>query len=382
MYDISVPPQQQVVPPCVTPQADCAELALVLANPEKYGLKLGVWYMFNADRDIEQHYPAHTLAGHFGISSPALLSALEQAGLAGTGIRHTSLLLPIAKLLPDPQQLPFPRDAGMLVRANDRAALQRMVVAGFYWLARTLNRNIKAVLALLVAGMPLSSKTKAKQRQQRSDHIVVSNIVKSYRDAQERGESKAELRQILSALAPRTGRQGYTLADLRRLHSLLLTAYEWRMTRYHALSAGAGATAEHSVRYQHGISDRRLKELVSFLYSEDNMQQVSRARMLQPIARLLTSRAASRAGDIWHSRAQAVRRGSARHPEHAANPVQSSPLQKVCDGAAKRDGGVLVQQGRDRRLQVRRREPRCVLENLRRIGQGGARAAGRTRPSR
>jgi hypothetical protein len=52
------------------------------------------------------------------------------------------------------------------------------------------------------------------------------------------------------------------------------------MTQYHALSAGAGATAEHSVSCRHGISDRRLKELVSFLYSEDNMQQVSRARIL------------------------------------------------------------------------------------------------------
>jgi hypothetical protein len=43
-----------------------------------------------------------------------------------------------------------------------------------------LNSNVEAVLALLVAGMRPSSKTKAEQRQQRIDHIVVSNIVKSY----------------------------------------------------------------------------------------------------------------------------------------------------------------------------------------------------------
>jgi hypothetical protein len=75
----------------------------VLANPEKFALKLGVWYMYSADQAGEHHYSAHTLAGQFEISKPELRGALEDAGLAGSGIRHTSSPGIIAKLLPDPQ---------------------------------------------------------------------------------------------------------------------------------------------------------------------------------------------------------------------------------------------------------------------------------------
>ena len=120
-----------------------------------------------------------------------------------------------------------------------------------------------------------SNSTPAAAARALANEGAVLNIIRSYNDAVARKTSRAVQRQILSPLVSRgPGSRGYTRAQLKHEHGVNLSAREFYAVRLHTRSYGASATAEPDDKRPQGLSTDRLKEVVQYLYREDNMQQV------------------------------------------------------------------------------------------------------------
>lgn len=127
----------------------------------------------------------------------------------------------------------FERDAAqMKPRSQDRVDLIKVMRGLIDGVGGALNPNVEATRKLALEA--LQSGTESNQKSAADAHVAAS-VVASYRDACTRKAGKREQRQILSALAPRKGRQGYTRELLRKEHGLALTKFEWRAVRLHSL---------------------------------------------------------------------------------------------------------------------------------------------------
>ena len=177
----------------------------------------------------------------------------------------------------------FTRDvAQMQPRSTDRADLRDIGIAVLTGVMGALVADPEAGVALAAEAVapapPLEERQLAAAREG-----VVDNLVQSYHDAQFRGASKRELRQILSPLVPRGSRvagvrarrsKGFSRKQMAQL-GVKLSAREYRAVRLHACAFGAAATAEDDHHKPQRLDQRRLKEAVEFLFRSDNMQQVA-----------------------------------------------------------------------------------------------------------
>ena len=103
----SSPPDFQAEQPpipsgCPTPLS-AADLALILANPEDFGLATGVWYALDAPAWLVANRPAHTLAGRLDVSVDRLEQLAMDADLYRKASRVTKDL---AKTRTRPSVLP------------------------------------------------------------------------------------------------------------------------------------------------------------------------------------------------------------------------------------------------------------------------------------
>ena len=71
-----------------------SELRSVLANPEQYGLAMGVWFMLDADESLVAAHAPHTLAGRLGLSPTALETLAQEIGLYRQANVVTKMLMP------------------------------------------------------------------------------------------------------------------------------------------------------------------------------------------------------------------------------------------------------------------------------------------------
>ena len=71
-----------------------SELRSVLANPEQYGLAMGVWFMIDADESLVAAHAPHTLAGRLGLSPTALETLAQEIGLYRQANVVTKMLMP------------------------------------------------------------------------------------------------------------------------------------------------------------------------------------------------------------------------------------------------------------------------------------------------
>ena len=81
----SNPPEVQADEPpipsgCPTPLS-AVDLAVILANPEDFGLATGVWYALDAPAWLVANRPAHTLAGRLDVSAERIMELAETAHL-------------------------------------------------------------------------------------------------------------------------------------------------------------------------------------------------------------------------------------------------------------------------------------------------------------
>ena len=103
----SSPPDFQAEQPpipsgCPTPLS-AADLALILANLEDFGLATGVWYALDAPTWLVANRPAHTLAGRLDVSVDGLEQLAMDADLYRKASRVTKDL---AKTRTRPSALP------------------------------------------------------------------------------------------------------------------------------------------------------------------------------------------------------------------------------------------------------------------------------------
>ena len=196
----------------------------------------------------------------------SVLAALEAAGVhidrAALGAKASDLRKPIT--------IPCGGKLGSTQRARLTRAGREIVHA----IAAAVNPDGKGTAEMIAAALMPQPPLEARQRAA-ADKVAAANIVASYLDAKKRSLSKQEQRQRLSALVPRTGRQGYTRPMLNKEFGLKLTKYEWGCVRLHALAFGNAATAEADAPKPAGLSEVKLKDAIEFIYSPDNMQQVA-----------------------------------------------------------------------------------------------------------
>jgi hypothetical protein len=154
----------------------------------------------------------------------------------------------------------------MRVRAEDRAQLVRAGAAVCRLVLGRMNKDEDATVGLVAGAMlPGTDGADADQQRATADHRVAANIVTEYLAAIEHGKSKREQRQIMSALAPRKGRVGYTRRLLREHHDLDLTKHEWRCVRLHAYTAGCAATAAPDAPAPMRMKSADVRETAAFL---------------------------------------------------------------------------------------------------------------------
>ena len=204
-------------------------------------------------------------ASHVTHSLESILSALERVGVS---IDRSKL--PAPSILSDFITLP----QGGKVGSSQRARLVRAGCAAVEGIAAAVNSDGAGTAAMI--GEALAPRAPLEERQLHTANAhVAANVVETYKDARARGATMREQRQILSALAPRSGRKGYTRKQLADAHDLKLTKYEWRAVRLHALTFGCAATADADVKKPQRMSPSRMKDAIGFIFRSENMQQVA-----------------------------------------------------------------------------------------------------------
>ena len=183
----------------------------------------------------------------------------------------------------------------MPAHSSERADLRAIGVAALSGVMGALVADPEAGVQLAAEAVAPATTRTARQLAA-AQAGVVENIVQSYRDAQLRGATEREKRQILSPLVPRgcpmstaaarcnelmrssvprrVARKGYTRKQLAEL-GIGLSEREYRAVRLHACAFGAAASAEEDVHKPQRLDRRRLKDAIAFLYQSDNMQQVA-----------------------------------------------------------------------------------------------------------
>lgn len=153
-------------------------------------------------------------------SEGAPLSSLEHviAALEAEGVRIDRSSLPGKKRLQQPITLP----QGGAERSTQRALLKKAGVAMLRGIAGAVNPDGEGT-ARMIAEEILPPPPLEERQRAAADRVTAQNCIESYLDAKRRGLSKAEQRQRLSPLVPRTGRQGYTRPMLNREHDLNLS---------------------------------------------------------------------------------------------------------------------------------------------------------------
>ena len=202
---------------------------------------------------------------------PALSLQDVLAALEAKGVRIDRSSLANATELRKPINLPCGGKSG----SGQRAKLRDAGAAIVRGVAAAVNPSggedaVTLIAESLIPPAPLEERQLAAAQAK-----VVENVLRSYEDAKRRGLSKAEQRQRLSALAPVQGRQGFTLPLLRKKYGLKISKDEWGMVRLHAAMFGGGGTAEADVPKPAGVDPKKLEEVIEFVYSGDNMQQVA-----------------------------------------------------------------------------------------------------------